>query len=238
MSGFCRRLLRHDPRGHRKQLDPDSTGKRWSPSYACMEPSNPGSFDKTPASRRKLVQIIRPDLGSSARCSSRLSGGLSTTTGTAGCPCSLPRLRRRSWRAATQSGVCAEAHAGCVVAPVVVSSRKRRPPGRTRVATQLRASSVASRRALLGWPVGQPGSASTGGAPLRADGGMLAGMNSTNFCKDHMNPNGFTSDPVLATEGVPPDERPKERPEIPERPIPKPGPPAPALQVTPGIPGR
>ena len=62
-------------------------------------------------------------------------------------------------------------------------------------------------------------------------------MNSTNFCKDHMNPNGFTSDPVLATEGVPPDERPTEAPEIPGRPIPKPVPPAPALQVTPGIPG-
>jgi hypothetical protein len=66
-----------------------------------------------------------------------LSGGLSTTTGTAGCPCSLPRLRRRSWRAATQSGVCAEACAGRVVALIVVSSRKRRPPGRTRVATQV-----------------------------------------------------------------------------------------------------
>ena len=62
-------------------------------------------------------------------------------------------------------------------------------------------------------------------------------MNSTNFCKDHMNPNGFTSDPVLATEGVPPEERPPEAPEIPGRPIPKPRPPAPALQVTPGIPG-
>jgi hypothetical protein len=53
-----------------------------------------------------------------------LSGGLSTTTGTAGYPCSLPRLRRRSWRAAMQSGVCAEARAGCVVAPIVVSSRR------------------------------------------------------------------------------------------------------------------
>ena len=62
-------------------------------------------------------------------------------------------------------------------------------------------------------------------------------MNSTNFCKDHMNPNGFTSDPVLATEGVPPDERPPEAPEIPGRPIPARQPPAPALQVTPGIPG-
>ena len=62
-------------------------------------------------------------------------------------------------------------------------------------------------------------------------------MNSTNFCKDHMDPNGFTSDPVLATEGVPPDERPTEAPEIPGRPIPAPRPPAPALQVTPGIPG-
>ncbi|MGO9226446.1 hypothetical protein [Mycobacterium sp.] len=70
-----------------------------------------------------------------ARCSSRLSGGLSTTTGTVGCPCSLRRLWRRSWRPATQSGVCAEACAGCVVAPIVVSSRKRRRIGRTRVST-------------------------------------------------------------------------------------------------------
>ena len=62
-------------------------------------------------------------------------------------------------------------------------------------------------------------------------------MNSTNFCKDHMTPNGFWGDPVLPTEGVPPDERPAETPEIPGRPIPARGPPAPALQVTPGIPG-
>jgi hypothetical protein len=62
-------------------------------------------------------------------------------------------------------------------------------------------------------------------------------MNSTNFCKDHMAPDGFWGAPVLPTEGVPPDERPTEAPEIPGRPVPAPGPPAPALQVTPGIPG-
>jgi hypothetical protein len=52
-------------------------------------------------------------------------------------PVFVPRLRRRWWRPATHSGVCAEARAGCVVARVVVTSRKRRPPGRTRVATQV-----------------------------------------------------------------------------------------------------
>src|ERR1700733_10926676 len=60
-----------------------------------------------------------------ARCSSRLSGGLSTTTGTAGCPCSLPRLRRRSWRPVTHCGVYAAWWSGCVVAPIVVSIRRR-----------------------------------------------------------------------------------------------------------------
>jgi hypothetical protein len=62
-------------------------------------------------------------------------------------------------------------------------------------------------------------------------------MNSTNFCKDHMAPDGFWSAPVLPTEGVPPEERSTETPEIPGRPVPAPVPPAPALQVTPGIPG-
>ena len=73
----------------------------------------------------------------SARCSSRLSGGLSTTTGAAGCPYSLPRLWRRSWRPATHSGECDQACSGCVVAPIVVSSRKRRPPGRARMVVQV-----------------------------------------------------------------------------------------------------
>jgi hypothetical protein len=62
-------------------------------------------------------------------------------------------------------------------------------------------------------------------------------MNPTNFCKDHMAPDGFWGEPVLPTEGLPPDERPPEAPEIPGRPIPARGPTAPALQVTPGIPG-
>jgi hypothetical protein len=62
-------------------------------------------------------------------------------------------------------------------------------------------------------------------------------MNSTNFCKDHMAPNGFTSAPVLPTEGIPPDGRPAEAPEIPGSPVPERQPPSPALQVTPGIPG-
>jgi hypothetical protein len=61
-------------------------------------------------------------------------------------------------------------------------------------------------------------------------------MNSTNFCKDHMAPNGFWGEPVLPTEGVPPDEGPAEAPAIPGRPV-APGPPSPALQVTPGLPG-
>jgi hypothetical protein len=29
-------------------------------------------------------------------------------------------------------------------------------------------------------------------------------MNTTNYCKDHMTPNGFWSAPVLPTEGIPP----------------------------------
>jgi hypothetical protein len=65
-------------------------------------------------------------------------------------------------------------------------------------------------------------------------------MNSTNFCKDHMNPNGFTSDAVLPTEGIPPGGQPTEVPEIPGRPVPAPAPPSPApgpLQITPGLPG-
>lgn len=65
-------------------------------------------------------------------------------------------------------------------------------------------------------------------------------MNSTNFCKDHMAPNGFWSEPVLPTEGIPPGGQPTEAPEIPGRPVPAPAPPSPVpgpLDVTPGIPG-
>ena len=64
-------------------------------------------------------------------------------------------------------------------------------------------------------------------------------MNSTNFCKDHMAPNGFWSEPVLPTEGIPPGGQPTEAPETPGPPPPASGPslaPGP-LQVTPGIPG-
>jgi hypothetical protein len=37
-------------------------------------------------------------------------------------------------------------------------------------------------------------------------------MNSTNFCKDHMAPNGIWSAPVLPTEGIPPGGQPGEAP--------------------------
>lgn len=60
-------------------------------------------------------------------------------------------------------------------------------------------------------------------------------MKSTNFCKDHMEPNGFWSEPVLPTEGIPPGGQPTEAPEIPGRPVPAPAPPSPL--PTPGIPG-
>ena len=61
-------------------------------------------------------------------------------------------------------------------------------------------------------------------------------MNSTNFCKDHMAPNGFWSGPVLATEGIPPGGQPTEVPELkgpPQAPF---APGQPELP-TPGIPG-
>lgn len=61
-------------------------------------------------------------------------------------------------------------------------------------------------------------------------------MNSTNFCKDHMTPDGFWSEPVLPTEGIPPGGQPQEAPEVPGPPPPPPGPSAP-LQIIPGIPG-
>ncbi|WP_156744563.1 hypothetical protein [Mycobacterium sp. E740] len=54
-------------------------------------------------------------------------------------------------------------------------------------------------------------------------------MNSTNFCRDHMAPNGFWSAPVLPTEGIPPGEEPGEPPRVT-------GPP-PALGSTPFAPG-
>jgi len=67
-------------------------------------------------------------------------------------------------------------------------------------------------------------------------------MNSTNYCKDHMAPNGFWSQPVLPTEGIPAGGQPSKAPQIPGVSVPKQGPPPPALepgplQITPGIPG-
>jgi hypothetical protein len=35
--------------------------------------------------------------------------------------------------------------------------------------------------------------------------GYMVPMNSTNFCRDHLDPNGFWSEPVLPTEGIAPD---------------------------------
>ena len=52
----------------------------------------------------------------------------------------------------------------------------------------------------------------------------LVVMDSTNFCKDHMVPNGFWSDPVLPTEGIPPIN--VEPPQPGEMPPPQPVPPA------------
>ena len=57
-------------------------------------------------------------------------------------------------------------------------------------------------------------------------------MNSTNFCKDHMAPDGFWSAPVLPTEGIPPSGEPENAPVIPGPPSFAPGP----SQITPGIP--
>ncbi len=57
-------------------------------------------------------------------------------------------------------------------------------------------------------------------------------MDSTNFCKDHMAPEGFWSAPVLPTEGIPPGGQPGKAPVIPAPPSFAPGP----SQITPGIP--
>jgi len=48
----------------------------------------------------------------------------------------------------------------------------------------------------------------------------LVPMNSTNFCRDHMNPNGFWSAGVLPTEGIPPAG--EDHPELIPQPIPDP----------------
>jgi len=58
-------------------------------------------------------------------------------------------------------------------------------------------------------------------------------MNSTNFCKDHMAPNGLWSEPVLPTEGIPPGGQ----PQAPDLRIPRPQPPPPASGPTPFAPG-
>jgi hypothetical protein len=57
-------------------------------------------------------------------------------------------------------------------------------------------------------------------------------MNSTNFCKDHMDPDGLWSAPVLPTEGIPPGGEPEKAPVIPGPPSFAPGP----SPITPGIP--
>lgn len=66
-------------------------------------------------------------------------------------------------------------------------------------------------------------------------------MDSTNFCKDHMAPNGFWSEPVLPTEGIPPGGQPPELriPRPPPPPAPGPTPFAPGVPepLTPGLPG-
>jgi len=51
----------------------------------------------------------------------------------------------------------------------------------------------------------------------------LVPMNTTNFCRDHMTPNGFWSDPVLPTEGIPPAG--EQQPQSAPQPLPH-GPPA------------
>ena len=62
----------------------------------------------------------------------------------------------------------------------------------------------------------------------------LAPMDTTNFCKDHMEPAGFWSAPTLPTEGIPPAG------EVAPQPIPPPLPtePLPASAVPPTAPGE
>jgi len=54
----------------------------------------------------------------------------------------------------------------------------------------------------------------------------LVPMNTTNFCKDHMTPNGFWSAPVLPTEGIPPADEiaPQPGETLPPQPTPAPQP--------------
>jgi hypothetical protein len=71
-------------------------------------------------------------------------------------------------------------------------------------------------------------------------GHYLVPMSTSNWCKDHMVSNGFWSDPVLATEGLPPineippqpGETPLPQPVPPPLPIPRPGEPL----ITPTVP--
>jgi len=67
----------------------------------------------------------------------------------------------------------------------------------------------------------------------------LVPMNSTNYCKDHMVPNGFWSAPVLPTEGIPPAGENPEQAQLPQ-PIPPPPPimPEPQPPVAPLAPGE
>jgi hypothetical protein len=67
----------------------------------------------------------------------------------------------------------------------------------------------------------------------------LVPMNSTNFCRDHMTPNGFWSAPVLPTEGIPPvNEQPPAPGEVlPPQPVPPPEPtPVPGEPLIPATP--
>ena len=70
----------------------------------------------------------------------------------------------------------------------------------------------------------------------------LVPMNTTNFCKDHMGPAGFWSNPVLPTEGIPPAGEPAPQPgeTLPPQPIPPPLPTQPASepQIAPTAPGE
>jgi len=67
----------------------------------------------------------------------------------------------------------------------------------------------------------------------------LVPMNSTNYCKDHMVPNGFWSAPTLPTEGIPPaGENPEQA--LAPQPIPPPPPTMPETQpqIPPTAPGE
>jgi hypothetical protein len=66
----------------------------------------------------------------------------------------------------------------------------------------------------------------------------LVPMNSTNYCKDHMTPNGFWSAPVLPTEGIPPagEIPPQPGETLPPQPIPPPLPSTESPSITPAPP--